>query len=181
MPLSYDDAILNKCEFWLITGLGLSGPVLLQQILRAMEGPNSRRRDAATFALLTLVLQLLAMQCGIFSLWYSRRCYERSRGEMITMIFEKTLARKIIGAPKQPELEEQHSNGIADGVRNGPMRSKFHPFYMGAQLYSKVKRLFGSRAKSEVAKEPASMGKILNLMRYVCKVGKIFYGLLNIQ
>lgn len=153
--------------------LGLSGPVLLQQILRAMEGPISRRRDAATFSLLTLVLQLLAMQCGIFSLWYSRRCYERSRGEMITMIFEKTLARKIIGAPKKAESEEQQSNGTADGATKVPLRSKFYPIILWGKLRGYAKRLVGSKAESEVVKEPASMGKILNLMRYVCNAEKV--------
>lgn len=84
------------------------------------------------------------------------------------MIFEKTLARKIIGAPKKAEPEEQHSNGTADGPAKIPLRSKFHPVSLWGTFCSHARWLVGSKAKSKIVKEPASMGKILNLMRYVC-------------
>lgn len=138
--------------------------MLLQQILRAMEDPEAPRRDAATFAMLALIARLVAMQSSILHLWYSRRCYERSRGEMITMIFEKTLARKIVSAPKRSKPEE-HENGDAGCSSNNTKRSSFHPYTLWGKVYVQVRGLFCARPESKDVNEPASMGKILNLMR----------------
>ena len=51
-----------------------------------MEDPLAPRTSAVTFAILALLVRLVAAQSGVFSLWFCRRCYERSRGEMITML-----------------------------------------------------------------------------------------------
>ena len=109
----------------------MSTPILLQRILLAMEGAS--RRQALMFALLSLIVRLISTQSSILNLWFGRRCYERSRGEMITMIYEKTLDRKIIVAPQE---------GVPKGTK------RFNWF-------------------RKPDKEPASMGKILNLMRSV--------------
>jgi ABC-type multidrug transport system fused ATPase/permease subunit len=74
-----------------------SVPVLLQQLLRSMENPNSPKRAAITYAILSLAVRLIASQTAVLNLWFSRRSYERSRGELITMLYEKTLTRKIVG------------------------------------------------------------------------------------
>jgi hypothetical protein len=68
-----------------------------------------------TYAALTVVLRLLASQLAVFNLWYQRRAYERSRGEMITMLYEKTLNRKILGA-KQEKQEEETSGRATSGL-----------------------------------------------------------------
>ncbi len=129
-----------------------------------MEDPKAPRRDAAGFAMLALMVRLIATQSNILSLWYSRRCYERSRGEMITMLFEKTLARKIVGVPKRSK-PEAHADGDADGSSKNIKRSRFNLYIPWTKVYEQVRGLFHSRLKSEDVKEPASMGKILNLMR----------------
>lgn len=138
--------------------------MLLQQILRTMEDPKAPRRDAAIFAMLALVVRLIATQSGVFDLWYSRRCYERSRGEMVTMIFEKTLARKIIGAPKRPQPEEcAHED--ATGSLQSTKRSNIHPYVLWSKVHEQLRNMFASRPRTKDVKEPASMGKVLNLMR----------------
>ena len=88
-----------------------------------MEDETAPPRAAIVYALISLVVKLMDVQSEVFSLWYGRRCYERSRGEMVTMLHEKVLSRKIIGASM-------------DSTNVDPLK-----------------------------KEPASMGKILNLMR----------------
>ena len=144
--------------------LGISTPVLLQQILRAMENPASSRRDAITFTVLSLLLRLVATQSGVFNTWFSRRCYERSRGEMITMIFEKTLSRKIIGSPKKL-ITDDPVNGGEDGIMAGPggLKSRFRVTVNS--IFQQIKKFTGFAKTIEDVKQPASMGKILNLMR----------------
>lgn len=129
-----------------------------------MEEPNASRNDAAMFALMALVARLITTQSSTLKIWYSRRCYERSRGEMITMIFQKTLARKIVGAPKKPKQTE-HDNGVVDGPIAKIASSPYHPYQLWTKAREQLKRLFSSNPGLENAKEPASMGKILNLMR----------------
>jgi ABC-type multidrug transport system fused ATPase/permease subunit len=127
-----------------------------------------------TYAVLTVALRLLAAQLGVFNLWYQRRAYERSRGELITMIYEKTLNRKIMGAKQ--EAKEEHTNGHTDaesangsnGVRNsldGP--SKDEPRGWFKSSLTLIQSAFSRRPKEKAEKErvAASFGKILNLMR----------------
>lgn len=143
------------------TILGFTVPVLLQKILSSMQDSAAPRSAAITYAAMTMGVQLIKCQSGVFSLWFGRRCYERSRGEMITTLYEKTLNRKISFNPPKPKVEEDdeaehdvHLNG------NGHAKSKQRSMPWLRNFLAKLKR-----AKKEDVKEPASMGKILNLMR----------------
>ncbi len=107
-----------------------------------MEDVHAPRRAAVVYAVLSLVARLIASQTAVFNLWYSRRCFERSRGEMIMMLYEKMLVRKVVGLGEDgPETDsEMATDGSAE-----------HPG--------------GSNEKREQEKQSASMGKVLNLMR----------------
>ncbi|KAL2267116.1 hypothetical protein VTJ83DRAFT_4393 [Remersonia thermophila] len=97
----------NGSDIIITTGLGvlemsleLSEPLLLKQLLAALasdEGPNPR--TAVVYAAITLVARLVRAQTATFNLWLTRRCYERCRGELITMIHEKALRRKAFTIP----------------------------------------------------------------------------------
>jgi ABC-type multidrug transport system fused ATPase/permease subunit len=138
--------VANGIDLVLISLLGLIellgnsfSPVLLQQLLRSMEDPSAPQSAAITYAILSLIFRLVASQSAVFNLWFSRRSYERSRGELITMLSEKTLSRKMTldGKPKErghPKL----ANGIAKEDIQDP----------------------------DPSNEPASMGKVLNLIRF---------------
>lgn len=141
-----------------------SAPVFLQKILQSMENPEAPKQAAFTYAALSLIVRLIAAQSAVFSLWYGRRCYERSRGEMITMLYEKTLSRKVvsISTKARPEEDDGPTNGNGKQENRSRLRnvldSAFTPF-----------RLCCSRSKttkSSAEKELATMGKILNLMRF---------------
>ncbi|KAH0350782.1 ABC bile acid transporter, partial [Aureobasidium melanogenum] len=163
-----------------------SAPILLQQLLKAMNNLRYEIQPAITFALLILVVRLIAAQSSVFSLWFGRRAYERSRGEMITMLFEKTLNRKIVAMIKDDEEKEN------DEDMNGETNSDNSPNENGARetqgllnghdsksnekqsFLSKVFRKTWSSIRFKRNKKPkpvnednapASMGKILNLMR----------------
>ncbi|KAK3105474.1 hypothetical protein LTR53_018365, partial [Teratosphaeriaceae sp. CCFEE 6253] len=164
----------NGIDLVILTFLGLlelcaryADPVLMQRLLGAMEDPNSPKRAAVTYAAISLGARLIACQSGVFSLWFGRRCYERSRGEMITMLYEKTLGRKI--AFKQQENGESVKDGTPSNEENGAAPGLEVPSNKSPTRWQKVllrtSKLFKRADAQKPVKEPASMGKILNLMR----------------
>ena len=146
--------------------LEISTPILLQQILRAMQSLGSPRHDAITFALFSLFIRLLDALSAVLRLWYSRRCYERSRGEMITMVFEKTLNRKVISPPKK-EDDAENATDLIDHSSTQAQSLKTEPKFMFRKTYRRLRNMFRRGKSTEAIKEPASMGKILNIMRQV--------------
>ncbi|EME46797.1 hypothetical protein DOTSEDRAFT_70690 [Dothistroma septosporum NZE10] len=157
--------IANGIDLIIVTLLGIieqlstyGAPVFLQLILSSMENPESSKRVALTYSAMALCARLLSAQVGVFGLWFGRRCYERSRGEMITMLYEKTLERKISFA--EPEMKKDKTdkqNGHASSHAKGDAKSDENPSWWS--------RMFSKQTSSPPEKEPASMGKILNLMR----------------
>jgi hypothetical protein len=157
-----------------------SAPILLQQLLKAMGNLKNEIKPAITFALLILVAELVSAQSSVFSLWFGRRAYERSRGEMITMLFEKTLNRKIVATIKDKDENEvdENSNEETDSgnTPNGNGSSETQGLLNGHDNQSDEKQTFLSKVLKPFRRSkkptpmtednaPASMGKILNLMR----------------
>ncbi|KAK5048676.1 hypothetical protein LTR84_005767 [Exophiala bonariae] len=153
-----------------------AAPMIMQKLLQAMDLISTEKRPAMTFALLMLVARLVAAQSSVFSLWFARRCYERSRGEMITMLYEKTLNRKIIGSkpkdqpseatilsgsPSMPATPSVTESLVDENITQKPgMREVVTKFMRGVR-----QRFRPSKIPSNEEKLSASMGKILNLMR----------------
>ncbi|KAL2817293.1 hypothetical protein BDW59DRAFT_152765, partial [Aspergillus cavernicola] len=127
------------CEF--------STPLLLQQLLQAMKDQNQSNRVALIYAFLSLVLRVVAAQSQVFSLWYGRRCYERSRGEMMMMVYEKALVRK--------NIFDQRVDGKAGEVTENSSKKTW--------LWSFL--TLGRAPRKEKAKTAVSMGKIFNILR----------------
>ena len=154
-----------------------SSPLVLQLLLASMENPASPKRSAIMFAILMFVMSFVDTQCSMFGLWIGRRAYERSRGEMITMMYEKTLKRKMAVMPpkfEEEEVIEHDEDGVVNGENgvNGikPARNTVGKFYQ--TLRRSFKMPFGKFGQSSArytalheAKQPASMGKILNMMK----------------
>ncbi|OAP56564.1 hypothetical protein AYL99_09743 [Fonsecaea erecta] len=158
-----------------------SAPMILQKLLQVMETTAVDKRLAIMYAILTLVVRAVAAQSAVFSLWFGRRCYERSRGEMITMLYEKTLNRKILGGLPQ-EAGAQMDSTLEGSTDSSDIReARLLPEQAGV-VSEQVERSksFASRARKAIQKaraflsrenrsnttnSPASMGKILNLMR----------------
>jgi len=101
---------------------------------------------------------------------------------MITMLYEKTLSRKVVSPPTQKEEEstpmaeesvesvKQHSD-TSDTFWNGFFRFLRSPF--------RILKRNSTRTEEVNKKEPASMGKILNLMRYVHPFFQYFWANTN--
>lgn len=130
-------------------------------------------RATITYASIILVLRLSSAQLNVFNLWYQRRAYERCRGELITMLYEKTLHRKILGA-KQRATKDQingETNGQTQDAENGDTHpteetAKKTPQSLKDSLLDSFRSVFTKKPKTtEEESDPASMGKILNLMR----------------
>ena len=161
----------NAIDLCILSALGLlelvmqySTPLLLQSLLKSMEDITAPRRAAVIYAGLSLMVRLIAAQSGVFSLWFGRRCYERSRGEMITMLYEKALGRKISFA-SQPENEttNRHSD---EHTQNGSGNfNKESGDSVPRKIWTRLVTFCRRKKQAPSAKEPASLGKILNLMR----------------
>ncbi|KAK8049496.1 ABC transporter [Apiospora phragmitis] len=140
----------------------LGTPMLLQRLLASIQSATSPRELSVAFAVAILAVRLVASQSGVFSLWYCRRAYERSRGEMITSIYAKTLTRKSQGFTPD-EKDPAYVNG---NELNGqePKQGWFTrllarlPWRKKSAKYTPIK----------ATPPPATMGKILNLMRNDC-------------
>lgn len=168
------DLVITTCLGTLESAANLVAPVLLQQLLLSIEAGD--RKTAVIFATLILAVRLIAAQSAVINIWFCRRCYERSRGEMITMIYEKTLTRKSFGNPEGDKPKENGDDVVVVVTGNGadsdqsPIQSPHGKGFM-SHLRFQLKQIFGrkkSNAKKlpeEEKKQPASMGKILNLMR----------------
>ncbi|KAJ5744175.1 hypothetical protein N7533_009045 [Penicillium manginii] len=138
-----------------------STPVLLQQLLKSMQDPSKTKRVPLTYAFLSLVLRLVAAQSQVLNLWYGRRCYERSRGEMVMMVYQKALSRKnILGTHEKAGEVLNEENDTANGdATHSPEPSPGKPG-LWRRLTSRKSKL-----KPDDAKEAASLGKIFNLLR----------------
>jgi len=135
-----------------------------------MQNPSAPKGAAVTYAVLTLVARLVDSQCDIIGLWFGRRAYERSRGEMITMLYEKTLSRKVVSpSVKKEEDSVSTTEESIESIKQHPDAPKSFLHVLLHFIRSSFRILqTGSRRSKEVEKkEPASMGKILNLMRYI--------------
>ncbi|KAI1300289.1 ABC transporter [Xylaria venustula] len=178
-------ALANGLDLFIISALGiveaaanLSAPLLLQSLLISIEKGPEYRTESIIWALAMLILRLVSTQSGVFSLWFGRRAYERSRGEMITMVYAKTLARKSYGQ-RVDDGEHSQQNGHENGHEysndgTGPDIDEETPLLGNQPQPSYFKRLlrsfkFHKSSPSKKAKvtsqQPATMGKILNLMK----------------
>ncbi|KAK6954305.1 hypothetical protein Daesc_004272 [Daldinia eschscholtzii] len=174
----------NGLDLIIITFLGLvetaanlSNPALLQRLLQSIEKGLAHRDESFFYALAILAVRLVACQSGVFLLWYSRRAYERSRGELLTAVYAKTLARKSFGL--RTDLGEAPQNDGVEGVIDDSVDDSIEPGEETPLLGTKPKttrlaRLLAflkfRRTKDQGNAEtkpdqPATMGKILNLMR----------------
>ncbi|KAK2061271.1 ABC transporter [Colletotrichum caudatum] len=159
----------------------LSVPMLLQQLLRAIQSGPNNIEISILYAIAILAVRLLACQAAVFQLWFSRRCYERSRGEMITTIYAKTLSRKHFGQPageKMTDADDDNEDDDDDEDEHGDAETDTNGAAYAYEQAGRFSRLLGwfrrrrsarpryqRLQKREAQRQPATTGKILNLMR----------------
>jgi ABC-type multidrug transport system fused ATPase/permease subunit len=134
-----------------------------------MEDPTATRNAAVTYAVITLLSALIQSFEQVLSVWFGRRIYERSRGEMILMVYEKALSRKNFSSrPKKNEensdaTENGDSNGHSNGQLNGANNQKSKPGFFERWMPWSQKK--SEPAQKDKSGDPASAGKVLNIIR----------------
>ncbi|TEY73122.1 hypothetical protein BOTCAL_0083g00350 [Botryotinia calthae] len=171
------DLVILSCLGIYKSVADIAAPLLLQKILASMESQLAPKQATLTYSLIALAIRLVSAQCDVFSTWYGRRSYERSRGVLITMLFEKSLSRKTISVSTKPKEDEhvneqasEQANGRngAAGTNDGSAKETTLPWWKKGLniIVNPFSSCFGLRSKEpKKPKEPATMGKILNLMR----------------
>ncbi|KAI0775079.1 P-loop containing nucleoside triphosphate hydrolase protein [Trametes elegans] len=111
------DLILDvSLETWSAT-VGFVPPYALQRILTALADPSPGAKNTAyLFAVVAFLANLSFAQVDINKLWYTRRCYERTRGQLFCALHYKALRRRDIGAQtaKKTDNGEEEEEENAD-------------------------------------------------------------------
>ncbi|KAK0726683.1 hypothetical protein B0T21DRAFT_38789 [Apiosordaria backusii] len=183
------DLVITTCLGILECTVELIEPVLLKQFLGALSSNPPDKRTAMIYAGLTLFGRLVKAQSSVFGTWFCRRNYERSRGEMITMIYEKTLRRKAFTFPSgatesiegtsqdEPDspsdrissattLTDSESHRSDDADKAEPTRyERFATWVHGR--YQVIKPFIPQLRAPQVKPDdsPSSIGKIMNILR----------------
>ncbi|KAH9944830.1 P-loop containing nucleoside triphosphate hydrolase protein [Amylocystis lapponica] len=91
---------------------GFVPPYALQQILSALADPTPQSRTTAyIFALATFLANLSFAQVDLFKAWHTRRCYERTRGQLFCALHYKALKRRDVSGKAR---NDEDDTGSAD-------------------------------------------------------------------
>ncbi|KAH9820759.1 P-loop containing nucleoside triphosphate hydrolase protein [Melampsora americana] len=128
-------------ELW-STVVSFVATYALKRILDALAA-GGRRNEAATWAAVHFLCNLSFAQFDLFGRWHSRRCYERTRGQLFNILHHKALRRKdkstlataITNSKKEQEETEKSSANIGK-ISN----------LMGGDAYIVAERFWGFAA-----------------------------------
>lgn len=77
--------------------LGFVPPFALQRILAVLsENTSEARRTAFLWAFVAFLAHLSFAQVDLYQGWHTRRCYERTRGQLFCMLHFKSLKREEV-------------------------------------------------------------------------------------
>lgn len=95
--------------------LGFVPPFALQHILAALADPSPNARTTAyAYTALMFIANLSFAQVDINQRWFSRRCYERTRGQLFCALHYKALKRRDISGVVKEEGKGEDENERAD-------------------------------------------------------------------
>ncbi|KAJ3517873.1 hypothetical protein NLJ89_g222 [Agrocybe chaxingu] len=105
------DLILDVVlEMWSAT-VGFVPPFALKEILAALgENTQEARRRAYYWSLITFVVHLSFAQIDLFQAWHTRRCYERTRGQLFCTLHYKSLKRQDVSGRINKEGEKKSAD-----------------------------------------------------------------------
>ncbi|KIL71527.1 hypothetical protein M378DRAFT_182928 [Amanita muscaria Koide BX008] len=130
-------------EMWSAV-LGFLPPYALQEILSALAINDSEaRRKAFTWAVATFIINLSFAQVDLFQAWHSRRCYERTRGQLFCSLHFKSLKRRDISgkANGDGEGEENADLGKIVNLMQGDAYAVAQRFWEFAGVFTSPVRL----------------------------------------
>ena len=94
--------------------VGFVPPYALQEILAALKAndandANSKQR-AYFWTIVTFVAHLSFAQVDLFQSWHTRRCYERTRGQLFCALHYKSLKRREVSGRVQRDGETKNAD-----------------------------------------------------------------------
>ncbi|TFK93706.1 P-loop containing nucleoside triphosphate hydrolase protein [Polyporus arcularius HHB13444] len=107
------DVALNT---WSAT-IGFVPPYALQRILQALSDPSPNAKTTAYFfAVVAFLANLSFAQVDVNKMWFTRRCYERTRGQLFCALHYKALKRRDVSgkSTQRPQDETDEDEGNAD-------------------------------------------------------------------
>jgi ABC-type multidrug transport system fused ATPase/permease subunit len=134
-------------------------------MLRAMQNPLTTNRVVMTYALLSLGFRWAYTQLEVLRNWYGRRCYERSRGEVTTIIFGKALSRTAVSGLKRisnsKETQREQCPTPVATLKPGEVTHRLF------RSFDRIANAFRPQNNTgpPIDRQPASIGTILNLFR----------------
>ncbi|KAK5989685.1 ATP-binding cassette transporter abc4-like protein [Cladobotryum mycophilum] len=152
----------NGLDLFIATTLAIAEKVaevtnirLTSKLYAALDSNNPSEANFWCFFMLSL--DVARQVCKTTSSWYSRKAYERSRGETFIALFSKLLTRAVPGSDMTEKGPEEDHDGVLVEVAESQNRVK--------RFFS---RLCGRRRRAvKIAPQaqPASNAKVVNLVR----------------
>ncbi|KJA28401.1 hypothetical protein HYPSUDRAFT_62031 [Hypholoma sublateritium FD-334 SS-4] len=137
------DLILDVVlEMWSAV-VGFVPPYALQEILAALKAndANSKQR-AYLWTIVTFVAHLSFAQVDLFQSWHTRRCYERTRGQLFCALHYKSLKRREVSGRVQREGETKNADlGKILNLMQGDTYSVAQRFWEFSGLFTSPVRI----------------------------------------
>lgn len=119
---AFDLFITSICSL-VIAVLTFAGPYFLKHILEALSSSSPELRTKAyNLVLVAFLLNVLKAEAELFRQWHARRSYERVRGALIALVFDKATKRKdtsgSLGHRKMDKDEQDVAGADAGRILN---------------------------------------------------------------
>ena len=129
---------------------GFIPPYALKQILAVLEDPSQPGAfvNAHYWALVTFIAHLTFAQCDLFQGWHTRRCYERTRGQIFCALHYKALKRRDLSGIVNEGSEKQEEKSADLGKVVNLMQGDA---YAVAQRFWELSPIFGAPVRLTIA------------------------------
>ncbi|KAJ6575411.1 pleiotropic drug resistance ABC transporter [Mycena capillaripes] len=129
--------------------VGFVPPYALKEILAALADPTPETRSTAYYwTLVTFLAHLSFAQVDLIQGWHTRRCYERTRGQLFCTLHYKSLVRQeMSGKIKTQEGDEEVDNANLGKIVNLMQGDS----YAVAQRFWEFSALFASPVRLVIA------------------------------
>lgn len=132
---------------------GISNIRLTSRLYQALDG--GRVDEALFWCVVMLCIDFVRQISKTTSSWYSRKAYERSRGETFIALFGKLLTRAVPGSDATEKGPEQHNTN----------EEAAQPELCGARWWSRCCGTRRRKRRPNMHTTLASNAKVLNLIR----------------
>ncbi|KIJ66220.1 hypothetical protein HYDPIDRAFT_26589 [Hydnomerulius pinastri MD-312] len=143
--------VSNSLDLLLDLALELWGAVVgfvpayaLRMILSALENPTPESLSTAKlWAFITFLAHLSFAQVDLFKNWHTRRCYERTRGQLFCALHYKALRRRDVSGKVANDTDDETSADLGKIVNlmQGDAYAVAQRFWDFAALFSSPVRL----------------------------------------